>query len=60
MNGPANDFEAVVLALRLAITAPDDERAAECVAIAEGFGLSEFEIERAKKEALRLIEEDNI
>jgi hypothetical protein len=57
MNEPTNNFEAVVLALRLAITAPDDERAAECVSIAEGFGLSEFEIERAKREALRRIEE---
>lgn len=59
MTEPKNDFEAVVLALKLAITAPDDERADECVKIAEGFGLSEFEIERAKKEALRQIEEES-
>jgi len=60
MTGPKNDFEAVVLALKLAVTAPDDERADECVKIVEGFGLSEFEIERAKKEALRQIEEGRV
>jgi hypothetical protein len=50
---PENNFEAVVLALKLAVTAPNDERADECVQIALGLGLSEFQMEQAKKEALR-------
>ena len=57
-NEPQNDFEAAVLALRLAITAPDDERANECVQIARGLGLSELEMARAKKETLRQLEGD--
>ncbi len=60
MQEPTNDYEAVVLALRLAITAPDDEKADECVKIAQSFGLSEFEVERAKKEALRQIEKERL
>ena len=55
---PQNDFEAAVLALRLAITAPDDERANECVQIALGLGLSELEMARAKRETLRQLEGD--
>ena len=53
MNTPTNDYEALVLALRLAITAPSEAKAAECVAMAEGVAanLSELEVERAKKEA---------
>ena len=53
MNTPTNDYEALVLALRLAITAPSEAKAAECVAMAEGIAanLSELEVERAKKEA---------
>ena len=58
MQEPTNDYEAVVLALRLAITAPSEEKADECVKIAQSFGLSEFEVERAKQEAVRQIEED--
>jgi len=56
MQKPTNDYEAVVLALRLAITAPDEQKARVCVKVAQSFGLSEFEVERAKKEALRQIE----
>ena len=46
MNTPTNDYEALVLALRLAITAPSEAKAAECVAMAEGIAanLSELEI----------------
>lgn len=58
MQEPTNEYEAVVLALRLAITAPSEEKADECVKIAQSFGLSEFEVERAKKEAVRQIEEE--
>ena len=58
MQEPTNDHEAMVLALRLAITAPSAEKADECVKIAQSLGLSEFEVERAKKEALRQIEEN--
>ena len=32
---PRNDFEAVVLALKLAIIAPDDEAARECTEMAQ-------------------------
>ncbi len=59
MKEPKNDFEACVLALRLAITAPNDEKMQECLQIAESFNLSEFELERAKREAEKQIEENN-
>ena len=35
-----NDFEALVLALELAIAAPTEEKANECVAIAESLALN--------------------
>ena len=54
---PTNNYEALVLALRLAIEAlawetPDEAKAAHCVEMAAGFAsnLSESEVERAKKE----------
>ena len=53
MQEPRNDYEALVLALRLAITAPTDEQAQECLAIVERLDVSELEIERAKKAALK-------
>ena len=45
-----NKFEALCLALELAITAPTGEKARQCVEIAEDFsrGFSAAEVERAK------------
>ena len=59
MNKPANDYEALVLALRLAVTAPTDEKSQECLSMAEGFAskLSELEVERAKREAKRSLDD---
>ena len=59
MNKPANDYEALVLALRLAVTAPTDEKSKECLSMAEGFAskLSELEVERAKREAERSLDD---
>lgn len=50
-----NNFDALVTALRLAITAPNDEKAKEVIEMAKlmAAGMSEFEVERAKREALR-------
>jgi hypothetical protein len=56
MQEPRNDYEALVLALRLAITAPTDEQAQECLAIVERLDVSELEIECAKKAALVEVE----
>lgn len=59
----SNDYDALVMALTLAITASNEEKAAQCVEMAENIasGLSEdevmfcyisgLEVERAKKEA---------
>tara|TARA_R100000808_G_scaffold24116_1_gene54771 strand:- start:1042 stop:1224 length:183 start_codon:yes stop_codon:yes gene_type:complete len=49
-----NDFDALVQALELAITAPDNEKAQEVTAIADSIsqGMDELEIARAKKLAL--------
>lgn len=59
MNEPSNDYEALVLALRLAVTAPTDEKSKECLGMAEEFAskLSELEIERAKREAKRSLDD---
>ena len=35
---PTNDYEAYNLALRLAITAPTEEKAQECIKMAESIG----------------------
>tara|TARA_R100001377_G_scaffold78729_1_gene56594 strand:- start:251 stop:526 length:276 start_codon:yes stop_codon:yes gene_type:complete len=49
----SNEYNALVSALTLAITAPDDDKAAQCVEIAEqiAVNMSEIEVERAKREA---------
>ena len=49
-----NDYDALVLALRLAINAPNDEASKKCVQIAEGIAhnLNESEVSKAKIEAL--------
>lgn len=53
--------EALAQALALAITAPTDEKAAEATALADKLaaGLSAFEVSRAKKEALKLVKEED-
>lgn len=50
---PSNEYDALVLALKLAITAPDDAKATQCVEMAEQIAanMSEIEVERAKKQA---------
>ena len=50
---PSNEHDALVLALKLAITAPDDAKATQCVEMAEQIAanMSEIEVERAKKQA---------
>ena len=50
-----NNYQALVAALKLAVTAPTDEQAQECVEMAEGFAssLSPEKIELAKKEAIQ-------
>lgn len=61
MDEPKNDYEALVLALRLALTANEgDDRKDECVAMAEELAqnFSEIEVARAKKEAEALAEKD--
>jgi|TARA_R110000751_G_scaffold49027_2_gene109388 hypothetical protein len=47
-----NDYDATVLALRLALTAPTDEQADECAKMASEFGLSDSEMRRAKVDAV--------
>lgn len=57
---PSNDYEALVLALTLAVSAPSDEQAKKCIEMAETIsgGLSEIEVERAKKQALQNLDEE--
>tara|TARA_Y100001963_G_C6641604_1_gene381253 strand:- start:101 stop:292 length:192 start_codon:yes stop_codon:yes gene_type:complete len=59
MNEPSNDYEALVLALTLSITAPTEEKSKQCVDMAEelAMNLSEIEIQRAKREAKKKAEE---
>ena len=54
-----NDYDALVLALRLAINAPNDKASKKCVQIAEGIAhiLNESEVSKAKIEALSTNEE---
>tara|TARA_R100000808_G_scaffold14373_1_gene34004 strand:+ start:1586 stop:1759 length:174 start_codon:yes stop_codon:yes gene_type:complete len=53
MDKPANNYEALVAALRLAISAESDDQFERAVALAEDFaaGLTEIEVARAKAEA---------
>ena len=59
MNEPKNDYEALVLALTLSITAPTEEKSKQCVSMAEelAMNLSEIEVERAKRDAMKKAEE---
>jgi hypothetical protein len=53
MNTPTNDYEALVLALNLAITADTDEKASACVGMAEEIAarMPVEQVEKAKAEA---------
>ena len=55
MDTPKNDYEALVLALTLAIGMPDEDKASSALETAEMLmgNLSELEVERAKKQALK-------
>ena len=57
MNKPTNDYEALVLALRLSITADTDEQFNRALEMAEGFAarLTDIEVARAKKEAAEAV-----
>ena len=59
MQKQGDNVEALALALALSITAPSEELLLECVSMANQIaaGLSEFEVEQAKKKALVLAEE---
>jgi len=59
MNEPKNDYEALVLALTLSITAPTEEKSKQCVVMSEELAtkLSEIEVERAKREAMKKAEQ---
>jgi len=50
-----NDYQALVLALKLTVTAPTAAKAQECVEMAKSFAssLSSEQVERAKKEAIQ-------
>ena len=54
MKPPKTDFEAMVMALELSVSAPTDEQSEQCLVMAETFAVnfSEIEIARAKKVAL--------
>jgi hypothetical protein len=55
MSTPTNPYDALVLALTLGITASDEDKAAECVRMAEQIAqnLSELEVKRAQKDAMK-------
>ena len=57
MTEPKTDYEALVLALTLAITAPTEEKAQECARMGEDIAqrLTPEEVESAQAEALRTI-----
>ena len=57
MNKPTNDYEALVLALRLSVTAPTEELSAVGVIMADSFAakLTDIEVARAKKEAAEAV-----
>lgn len=50
-----SDFDALVMALRLALTAPDDDKAQQVAEMAEQIAarMSDIDIARAKREALQ-------
>jgi hypothetical protein len=57
MSKPKNHYEALVLALRLSVTAPTEELSAVGVIMADSFAakLTDIEVARAKKEAAEAV-----
>ena len=57
---PKNDYEALLLALRLAVTAPTEEKSKQCLAMAEEFAskLNDLEVARAKREAEKSLDKE--
>ena len=57
MSKPKNQYEALVLALRLSVTARTEELSAVGVIMAESFAakLTDIEVARAKKEAAEAV-----
>jgi len=51
MNKPTNDYEALCLALELAVTAPNEEKSAQALEMAEDMQsrMTEIEVRRATK-----------
>lgn len=51
MNKPTNDYEALCLALELAVTAPNEEKSAQALEMAEDMQsrLTEIDVQRATK-----------
>ena len=47
---PTTDYEALVLALKLAVTAPTNDKAQACLQVIENLNVSAHEIAKAKKE----------
>jgi hypothetical protein len=58
MKTPENNYDALVLALKLAITAPDDDKSKEVIAMAESIAsqMNAEDVERAKQEAGKELE----
>ena len=58
MSKPKNHYEALVLALRLSVTARTEELSAVGVIMADSFAakLTDIEVARAKKEAAEAVE----
>jgi len=56
MKTPQNAYEATVLALSLALTAQTVEQVDECVDIAASFDLTREEMDRAKVEAVEIVQ----
>jgi hypothetical protein len=58
MKAPTSSYEALVLALELAVTAPTEEKSSQALAMAESIaqGMTEIEVMRAKKEAEKNLE----
>ena len=61
MKKPSNDYEALVLGLELAITAPTKKESLKALAMAEQFAaqLSKQDVERAKSEVKKILKIDD-
>ena len=61
VNKPKNNYEALVLALKLSVTAPTEEKSKQAVQLAESIAnnMTEIEVARAKKECIKQINKEN-